>query len=170
MKTILYPFVLLLFVISSCSEQKNPISTQTDDLTLVENLIERYQIASENEDFFMLENTWAIDGQISLIGTDSHEKLMGWQAIKNAFGKQFGLVSDMLIAADDLHINFSHSGTTAWFSQRMKYNFIYGDTAHEYDGLRLTGVADKTGGEWRLVQVHLSVPAQINIGRQLGTP
>jgi hypothetical protein len=47
----------------------------------------------------------------------------------------------------------------------MNYNFIYGETAHELEGLRLTGVANKTGGEWKLVQIHLSVPAQVNIGR-----
>lgn len=170
MKSVTKFIIVLLTVCISCTGPQDPAPNMADDRIQIENLIERYQMASENEDFIMLENTWSVDGQITLIGTDSHEKLMGWQAIKNAFSKQFSLVSDMFIAAEDLHLNISQSGTTAWFSQKMKYNFIYGDTAYEYEGLRLSGVADKQDGEWKLVQIHLSVPAQINIGKQMSTP
>lgn len=170
MKCLTKPIIVLLIISSSCTRPQEHKTHKADDRSRIENLIERYQMASENEDFAMLENTWAVDAEITLIGTDSHEKLNGWQAIRSAFGKQFSLVSNMLIAAEDLQVNLSQSGTTAWFSQRMKYNFIFNDTAYDFDGLRLSGVAEKRDDEWRLVQIHLSVPAQINIGKLMSTP
>jgi hypothetical protein len=48
----------------------------------------------------------------------------------------------------------------------MSYNFLYNDIAHSLKGVRLTGVLVKNSDhQWKMVQGHLSVPAQVNIGR-----
>lgn len=165
MKSRICSLLLLIGFFGSCSQTPSPTFSATEEKSKVEDLIERYIIAGENEDFAMLESVWADDDQIMLIGTDSHEKLLGLPAIKNAFGKQFGLISDTYIAVDNQLIRINGTGNTAWFSQVMKYNFMYDSIARSFEGLRLTGVAEKGDDGWKLVQVHLSVPAQINIGK-----
>ncbi len=165
MKGRVYILLLLICIFGSCNNTPSPTFSDVDEISKVEDLIERYVIAGENEDFAMMERVWADDDQIMLIGTDSHEKLLGWPSIKNAFGKQFGLISDTYIAVDNQLIRINSTGNTAWFSQVMKYNFMYDSIARAFEGLRLTGVAEKREDGWKLVQVHLSVPAQINIGK-----
>ena len=55
-------------------------------------------------------------------------------------------------------------GNTAWFAETLNYNFMYKGQAHSYEGMRFTGVLVKRKGNWRFVQAHLSMPANIDIG------
>jgi ketosteroid isomerase-like protein len=45
----------------------------------------------------------------------------------------------------------------------MNYNFMADSVAQSYSGMRFTGVLEKCDDEWKLVQGHLSVPANIQI-------
>jgi hypothetical protein len=48
----------------------------------------------------------------------------------------------------------------------MNYNFIYDSVAQSFEGLRFTGVMIKDdNNDWKMVQAHLSLPGQINIGK-----
>lgn len=158
-------FPLLLFVSTSCSDCKETQS-QTNEIAKIENLLERYVVASENKDYQTIEGIWAPNDSILLFGTDSHEKLMGWEAIRNAFRKQFTLIDNTYISVSDRYIKINCSGNTAWFAQILNYNFMYQDIAHSFEGLRFTGVVEKQDdGSWKMVQGHLSMPANIDLGR-----
>jgi ketosteroid isomerase-like protein len=160
-----YLLVVVLFSTMACSECHQE-SVRTDEITKIENLLERYLIASENKDYHTIENIWASGDSIVLFGTDSHEKLMGWESIRNAFRRQFNLIDDTYISVSDQYIKINCTGNTAWFAQILNYNFMHKDIAHRFEGLRFTGVLEKQqGGDWKLVQGHLSVPANLNIGK-----
>ncbi len=162
---------ILVFIFSfGCN--RNPQSTTGGlvDLNIerekVENVLEKYMIAIENEDFQAIENIWESGDSAMLLGTDSDERLMGWQSIRDAYKKQFGLISDTYIAVNDQYIRVNEDGKMAWFSQRMNYSFLYQDKAMTFDGIRFTGVLKKNPeGHWKMVQGHLSVPAQVNLGK-----
>lgn len=164
MKT-LFSFVVLVILLSSCSNCPNE-PTINEEINTIEQLLERYTIALENEDFAMIENIWATNDSIILLGTDTHEKLMGWEKIKQAYKNQFTEISDVYISTNDQFIRINCTGNTAWFIKNMNYNFMYDSIARSFDGMRFSGVLDKNEqGEWKMVQGHVSVPAQINIGR-----
>lgn len=160
-----YPMVsLILLTTVACDDCKDRID-RTNELQKIENLLERYLIASENKDYITIENIWAPGDSIMLFGTDSHEKLQGWNAIRNAFRNQFRLIDDTYISVSDQYIKINCTNNTAWFAQILNYNFMYNDIAHRFEGLRFTGVLEKQqGGDWKMVQAHLSVPANLNIG------
>ncbi|MBK9291796.1 MAG: nuclear transport factor 2 family protein [Bacteroidetes bacterium] len=165
--------LLLVFIAAICGScsggrpDESPGQTDLDrEREKVENVLEKYMIAIENQDFKAIENIWESGDSAMLLGTDSDERLMGWHSIRNAYRKQFGLINDTYIAVKDQFIRLSNDGRTAWFSQRMNYSFMYEDKAMNFDGIRFTGVLTKNeDGQWKMVQGHLSVPAQINLGK-----
>ena len=160
--TFLLVFVILL--VSSCGDCEKQIN-KADEISAIETLLEEYVIANENQDFDLIEKIWAPDSNIILYGTDSDERLMGWTNIRNAVREQFLQIDETYISASDQFIKLNCVGTTAWFAETLDYNFVYKDEAKSFKGLRFTGVVEKRDGQWKLVQAHLSLPANIDIGK-----
>ena len=153
--------VLLLTVACDTGDVK---IDKAEEIIAIENVLEQFIIANETQDFDLIQNIWAPDSDIILYGTNSDEKLMGWTNIRNAIKEQFRLIDETYISASDQFIKLNECGNTAWFAETLNYNFMYGDVAHSYGGMRFTGVVSKIDGRWRLVQAHLSVPANIDLG------
>jgi len=165
MKSIIYLFVLVSALIlsscSNCNEELNLI----DETEAIENVLEKYIIANEKQNFELIEEIWAPNPDIILYGTDSDERLMGWTNIKAAVKDQFSQITDTYISASDQFIKLNCTGNTAWFAETLNYNFVYKGEAKSYSGLRFTGVMEKMNGEWKIVQAHLSVPASVGVGK-----
>ncbi|MCF6172064.1 MAG: nuclear transport factor 2 family protein [Bacteroidales bacterium] len=159
---LLVVFVFLL--LSSCGDCEKKIN-KVDEIGAIETLLEEYVIANENQDFDLIEKIWAPDSDIILYGTDSDERLMGWTNIRNAVREQFQQIDETYISASDQFIKLNCTGTTAWFAETLDYNFVYKDEAKSFKGLRFTGVVEKIDGQWKLVQAHLSLPANVDIGK-----
>jgi ketosteroid isomerase-like protein len=136
-----------------------------DETLAIENVLDKYIVANETQNFELIQEIWAPNADIILYGTDSDERLMGWINIKNAIKEQFGHITDTYISASDQFIKLNCTGNTAWFAETLNYNFVYSDKAQSYEGLRFTGVLEKMDGEWKLVQAHLSLPASVGVGK-----
>jgi len=160
--TFLVVFVILLA--SSCNDCDQKFS-KADEMIAIENLLEEYVIANENQDFDLIEKIWAPDSDIILYGTDSDERLMGWTNIRSAVREQFLQIEETYISASDQFIKLNCTGTTAWFAESLDYNFVYKGEAKSFTGLRFTGVVEKMDGQWKLVQAHLSLPASVDVGK-----
>lgn len=159
---------ILLFLFSAffacdrCDQRKS----EKEELASIKNMLTHYFTALENEDYQKIESSWKQSDSIVMLGTNSTDNLVGWERVKNAYREQFELVSDFYISISDQYIRINSTGNTAWFSQLMSYNFMIGGVAQSYDGLRFTGVLEKCNNEWKLVQGHLSVPANVDIGKK----
>ncbi|HRY98319.1 MAG TPA: SgcJ/EcaC family oxidoreductase [Bacteroidales bacterium] len=151
---------LLLFLallVASCGEKALDPQAEKE---AVATLIERYVIANETQDLEAVHALWADDTGIVAIGTESGERLLGWQSISKAMQKQFRNFTDTYIAVNDLEVRMAESCLTAWFSATIHYNFTFMEEPMSYEDLRFTGVAVKQGEHWKLVQTHISVPLQ----------
>ena len=156
MKRIFILFCLLLVLFSCQKKVEIDLKTETKK---VENVLDRYAIALENKDLVIIESIWKNANDILMYGTDSDEKLVGWENIRKAYVQQFEEFDNTFISISDQIIRFDKQARVAWFSQIMKYNFIQDSIAHSFDGLRFTGVLEKNeGDDWKLVQGHLSIP------------
>jgi len=162
----LFVFLVLvvLVVMSSCSNCNKEFSLM-DETLAIENVLDKYIVANETQNFELIQEIWAPNADIILYGTDSDERLMGWINIKNAIKEQFSHITDTYISASDQFIKLNCTGNTAWFAETLNYNFVYSDKAQSYEGLRFTGVLEKMDGEWKLVQAHLSLPASVGVGK-----
>ena len=160
-------FLILLsvLIVSSCADNNSKKFDVMEETEAIENVLDKYIVANETQNFELIREIWAPDTDIILYGTDSDERLMGWVNIKNAIQDQFHHITDTYIAATDQFIKINETGNTAWFAETLNYNFVYNDKAKSYEGLRFTGVLEKIDGQWKLVQAHLSVPASVGVGK-----
>jgi ketosteroid isomerase-like protein len=108
----------------------------------------------------LLERVIAHDGDLFMFNPDSKSTVVGW----DAFVKNFDFWMDPRFKATrfdvrELRTTFSRSGDVAWFSAIL-------DDMAEWDGkpvgwkdTRWTGVLEKRGGAWVIVQMHFSFAA-----------
>jgi ketosteroid isomerase-like protein len=140
------------------------VDTQTKKVDLdlekekVELVLEKYVIANEKQDIELVHEIWAAESDIVVFGTNSDEKIIGWEDIQRVLQRQFDTFEDTYISVRDQVININETGNTAWFSEIMNYNYIYQGEAKQFEGLRFTGVLEKKDGEWYIVQSHISIP------------
>ncbi len=155
--------ILTAFVMAvSCSYQKtqnDPIVDLEAEKEKVALVLEKYIIANEKQDIDLVHDIWAAEPDIVVFGTNSDEKLIGWDAIKSAVERQFDSFEDTYISIHDQIIKVDEMGRTAWFSEIVNYNYIYQGETMQYEGLRFTGVLQKFGDDWYIVQSHMSIPA-----------
>lgn len=163
-KTKLLTLISILIVLVSCTNQI-PKVDKAAEIIAIEEVLESYVLANENQDFNLAEKIWAPDSDIILYGTDSDERLMGWSNIRAAIKTQYSHIEETYISVSDQFIKLNENGNTAWFAETLNYNFVYNGEARTYRGMRFTGVLVKMDGQWRFVQAHLSLPANVNIGK-----
>ena len=158
-----YVLILAALVIAvSCSYQKTQNEPAVDleaEKEKVALVLEKYIIANEKQDIDLVHDIWAAEPDIVVFGTNSDEKLIGWEAIKSAVERQFDSFEDTYISIHDQIIKVDEMGRTAWFSEIVNYNYIYQGETKQYEGLRFTGVLQKFGDDWYIVQSHMSIPA-----------
>lgn len=164
MKTLLISIMLSAMIVFCISCEDNKSDKCKEEKEAIENLLENYILANENQDLLLIESIWAPSEDIVLYGTDSDERIVGWENIRSGIMDQFGFISDTYISASNQFIKLNCTGNTAWFAETLNYNYMYKGVAHSYEGLRFTGVVEKMDGKWRLVQAHLSLPASVGIG------
>ncbi len=121
-------------------------------------VLEKYVIANENQNLNLIKEVWATNPDIVVIGTNSDETIIGWEAIENALQRQFESIEDTYISVRDQRIEINETGNTAWFSEFVNYNYIYQGKPVKYEGLRFTGVLEKINDDWLIVQSHMSIP------------
>lgn len=147
----------------SCTNTKPEAIDLKAEVVQIKSILEQYVIANENQDFELIQKIWATDDNIIMIGTDSDERLVGWDKIKKAIKHQFKEFQETYITVSDQIIRINETGNTASFSELLAYNFIYKEEAKSFKGMRFTGVLEKIGGNWLLVQGHLSIPAEVEM-------
>lgn len=156
-------FVLLtiigLLALNSCNNNQNTTVDLDLEKEKVELVLEKYVIAMEKQDIDLVHEIWAEEPDIVVLGTNSDEKIVGWEQIRITLQRQFDSFNDTYISVRDQVININESGNTAWFSEIMNYNYIYQGKAKQFEGIRFTGVLTKKEGEWYIVQSHISIPA-----------
>ncbi len=163
--SIFFLIVIAFFLTNACNTSCKDKVNVADEIVAIEGVLEHYIIANETQDFAMIEQIWAPSSDIILFGTNSDEVLIGWTNIRNAIKGQFTAIEDTYISASDQFIKLNDCGNTAWVAESLDYNFIYKGEAHSYTGMRFTGVLSKIDGNWRFVQIHLSVPANIDLSK-----
>lgn len=163
MKKIAVTFISLLLIVSACNTPVAPKANRQDSKKAVANVLEKYVIANENQDFSMIEQIWAPDSDIVLFGTNSDEKLMGWNNIKKAIKQQFASISETYISPTHQFIRVGPNQNVAWFAEILNYNFVYQGKARSFEGVRFTGVMERKNDKWKIVQAHLSIPAHVSL-------
>ena len=145
--------VLLVGLLSSANAQSERVSERA----VVEKTVRDSIGWALTKDRSLLERTITHDADLFIFHPDSKSTVVGW----DAFAKNFSFWMDPRFKATsfevrDLRITFARSGDACWFSAML-------DDLAEWDGkptgwkdTRWTGVLEKRGGKWVIVQMHFS--------------
>ncbi|MEA3504815.1 MAG: nuclear transport factor 2 family protein [Bacteroidota bacterium] len=156
MKTIKLIILVLVgtLLLGGCQQTCDKEQSLSD----VQLLLEKYIIANETKNIELIKEIWAPDDNIMIFGTESDEKLVGWKQIQNTFIRQFESFEETYISVTDQNISLNCNNNIAWFSEILNYNYTLDGQAKRFEGLRFTGVIEKRGEKWHIVQSHMSVP------------
>ena len=105
----------------------------------------------------MFSETMARDEDMISFGTDVAERWQGWVSLKQSIEKQFGSLEVLSIKRQNKTIKYSQLKDTAWFSEVVSWEVMNGGEKALIEGIRFTGVLEKRGTNWLIVQFHTSV-------------
>jgi len=155
--------VLMVFGIIGCNNTSEKKSFDYEsEISNIKDVLESYVIANETQDIELIHKIWAPDDDIIIFGTKGDEKLIGWEEIRNAIQEQFNTFENTLISVRNQVVKINKFGDIAWFSEVVNYNFILDGKTRSYEGIRYTGVLEKRGNDWYIIQSHMSIPAEAN--------
>jgi len=110
--------------------------------------IERlFSIMAQDDDFFIFHP----DSKSTIIGFAAFKEMGEHSWMKEAFKATDYAIRDLLI-------NFSASGSVAWFSCHLDDHAEWNGRPIGWDNARWTGVLEKRDGKWIIVQMHFSLP------------
>lgn len=148
-------FMIVLLVISACTEKVDIEREKTQVKAVLDQLIQ----ASEAEDMELFSRIYAQDSDMVNFGTDSSERIVGWEKLKEVMQNQFAATGSSELLVKDQVIKIHDSGKVAWFSEIIDWNIVSQDQAIELKGLRATGVLEQREEGWVIVQLHYSLPS-----------
>ena len=126
----------------------------------LKNAVDQLMGAFENESVEMFDDVMAKDTGMVTFGTDASERWVGFTEVRDSFAKQVGAFEVERIDTKNQVIKTSNSGEIAWFSQIVDWHISNGGNSQTIPGIRVTGVLEKRGTEWKIVQFHTSAPVQ----------
>ena len=124
----------------------------------VQSVVDLYMEAFERGDSALFASLMADDEKMITFGTDTAERWVGKRNLLASFEKQVSAFDVERIDISDQVIRLSQSETTAWFSEIADWYVQIGGKTDTIRGIRITGVLEKQGGGWKIVQFHTSAP------------
>ena len=124
----------------------------------VASTIEQFFQAMDTQNLQLMKDILPKEDDMVHIGTDRGEIWKGWNILMEATREQFENLEYYKADIHDLTINISESSDTAWYFHLLDAEIKSGDTITEWDDARFTGVLERQGNQWKIMQTHVSVP------------
>lgn len=146
---------VVLLMICGCTQEIDIEKEKAQVNTVLDQLIQ----STETKDMELTSKIYAHDSDMVTFGTDSAERIVGWESLKEVMQEQFSATGDSEFTVKDQVVKVNHSGNAAWFSEVIDWTLDFEDQTMKMEGLRVTGVLEKRNENWVIVQLHYSMPA-----------
>ena len=131
---------------------------RTTDAAAVRSAVDDFWQAIGEQDFGLLSTVVAEDDEIVIFGTDAAERWVGSAAYLAAEHQMMQAFDVKNLTRRDETLRIGNAVDVAWFSTVFDMEVEIDGEAARYEGLRTTGVMEKRGDRWVIVQSHTSVP------------
>ena len=99
---------------------------------------------------------WSPDPDITMIGSGADERSVGINQFAQIIMRDWKQSDKAEVSLGEMDV--SANGPVAWFTTDIMFDIVSGADKINFSG-RLTGVMEKRGSEWLLLQMHFSVPS-----------
>ena len=135
------------------------MSSAATPRTKVKAAIEQFFRAMDTQDIEAMERLVAHDAEMVHIGTDTGEIWRGGEDLHKATVEQFDGLEYYKAEIKNLQINVAASGEVAWYAHLLDARIkSEGRDEQRWKDARFTGVFEKRGDNWLMVQTHVSLP------------
>lgn len=129
------------------------------DIDAVRTVHESFHEAMSNEDIELMSQIWLHDESIRLIGPNSAEILVGWDAARSAFEESFANVEIVSLSMKDVEVFAGPK--LAWIVDIHELQMRPAEDGPQIRATLLaTSVYEKVGGRWLLTHHHASPTPQ----------
>jgi ketosteroid isomerase-like protein len=129
-----------------------------EDKAEVNALLDKYILAFRTRNLALASEVYAHDGDLIVYGSNPSDRRQGWGDTEEYLKRYFASVDSIEIALKERNIKIHESGDVAWFAQVLTWKETEQGKSYTMDGLRITGVLEKRGRGWVIVQLHASGP------------
>jgi hypothetical protein len=135
--------------------------SQANEKAVIEQVIKDSIEWALTKDVQMQKDTMAHDEDLLIIWTGSMHITRGWKKHEKSFAEWLDpRFLAVRTEVRDLEVHISRSGDVAWYFADLDDVVSWEGKASKFgEGLRWTGVLEKRGGRWVIVQMHASLPA-----------
>ncbi|RKH53709.1 hypothetical protein D7Y23_02840 [Corallococcus sp. AB050B] len=101
------------------------------------------------------------DDDIVVVGTHSNLHFIGWAQVERSFRLQFDSLRDLRVTprSEPLWHGGAPPSTMACLTvPAMDLTLVSGGRPATFEGIRMTCAFERRGTEWRMVQMHWSLP------------
>jgi len=122
----------------------------------IKSVLDRYITSIENADIELYTKILAHDPDMVNFGTDARERIVGWDALREAIQAQNAALSGTKITQSDVTINIAPDGRFAWATSLWDFRATMEGQAIELPA-RCTWILEKRDAGWTIVHFHKSV-------------
>ncbi|MFC1725294.1 nuclear transport factor 2 family protein [candidate division KSB1 bacterium] len=157
---ILSSVIVLVLIISIAGCKNSPKIDVESEKKEIKTAIEASIGWALDKDFNLLYSIMAQDDNFFIFHPDSASTITGFEPFKKMAETLFK--NPKFKATDfkvkQLRMNISNSGDVSWFSAYLDDHAEWDGRPAGWDNVRWTGVLEKRGGKWVIVQMHFSFP------------
>lgn len=150
--------LILIFFFTSCSDKPDvDLVAERDNVIQV---IDNYSMAHEERDLNLLMRCFSDDPDIIILGTDEDELWVDKMSMGESQKVAYETFDKISLSVRDRMVKMNNSGTEAWFYMKVNWYVESGGNEFSINGVRTTGVLEKQNDQWRIVQLHTSMPIE----------
>lgn len=151
-------FLSLLLGLTSCTSE--PEIDMEAERQKVMTLLDNFVKAHEEKNLEMLLSCFSDKPDITIIGTDRDELWVDKVSMGEAQKRAYETFGEVKLSVRDKILKLCSDGEIAWFYMKVNWYVESEGETSTFDGIRTTGVLEKTGGKWAIVQIHTSMPVE----------
>ncbi len=133
------------------------MAASEETIAAVRGVLDRFAATYSAKDEAGVLGCFDVGSDGVLIGTGADEWRVGDAAVRAQVERDFAQAESLAVEYGELHIDGTDG--VAWFAAKATVRATVGGEPFE-SALRLTGVVTPRGDNWRIVQSHLSFPAE----------
>jgi len=159
MKNIVY--FILLFLVSlqfSCSD-RDKVDLEAER-TQVMGVLDDFIKAHETKDPELLLSCFSQESNLLILGTDENELWVDKTSLEETQKRAYETFDKVKLSVRDKVINISPYGKAAWFYMRVDWFVNAQGENYKLNDIRTTGVLKNEGKDWKIVQLHTSLPVE----------
>jgi len=126
----------------------------------VRSALAKYARACQSRDFDALSSVFSHDPDLVLINVASPDRIVGWENVAQLYKGLFSKSGGVKMRHENISIKMLAGGKAACLTCDQDISGEFNGDAFAIEGVGMTCVLAKKGGNWRIVHVHWSLPAK----------